>query len=220
MTTAVALGVDAIGFVFYENSPRYVDVALARQLRRLLPSFVSAVGLFVNADQHIIRETQLAVGLDVLQLHGDESPEFAHTIGADTARPWWRAVRCRNQSDLIQSKHAFSEAQAWLIDSYSPQFGGSGETFDWSLLREVGFDPQKLIMSGGLDALNVGAAIRGFNPRAVDVSSGIQTHGGKQSSGNSSDSVSDARQKDPKRMEQFVQAVYDAHSSVMMQTGS
>lgn len=218
--TAVALGVDAIGFVFYENSPRYVDVALAKQLRRLLPSFVSAVGLFVNADQQVIRATQLAVGLDVLQLHGDESPEFADTIGVDTARPWWRAVRCRDVGDLMHAKNAFSGAQAWLIDSYSPQFGGSGETFDWSLLRDVGFDPQKLIMSGGLDSSNVGVAIRGFNPRAVDVSSGIQIHTENRSSVDKSVSVSDARQKDPKRMEQFVQAVYDARSSALIQTNS
>ena len=204
VTTAVTLGVDAIGFVFYENSPRFVDITLAKQLRRLLPSFVSAVGLFVNADQQLIRTTQQAVGLDVLQLHGDETPEFAHTVGDETARPWWRAVRCRDQSDLVHSKNAYGGAQAWLIDSYSPQFGGSGEAFDWSLLHEVGFDPQRLIMSGGLDASNVGAAIRGFSPRAVDVSSGIQ-----MVSGNSSD----ARQKDHKRMEQFIQAVDVANRS-------
>ena len=206
VATAVALGVDAIGFVFYENSPRFVDMAQAKQLRRLLPSFVSAVGLFVNADLPVIRKTQQTVGLDVLQLHGDEPPEFARAVGEETAMPWWRAVRCRDQSDLVHSKNEYASAQAWLIDSYSPQFGGSGETFDWSLLREVGFDSQKLIMSGGLDASNVGAAIQGFNPRAVDVSSGIQMVSGGSNN---------ARQKDQKRMEQFVQAVDDANRSLV-----
>ena len=201
VTAAVALGVDAIGFVFYENSPRYVDIQLAAQLRRLLPSFVSAVGLFVNADFAAIQSTQLRVGLDVIQLHGDESPEFAQMVGEQTARPWWRAVRCRDQADLVHSKLAYSAAQAWLIDSYSPQFGGTGKTFDWTLLKTAGFDANRLIMSGGLDASNVAMAIAGFRPRAVDVSSGVQLLDG---------ALTDPRQKCVRRMEQFVEAVRSA----------
>jgi phosphoribosylanthranilate isomerase len=184
---AVALGVDAIGLVFYTGSPRHLDATAAAALRRRLPSFVSAVGLFVDAEPGLVRQTAAAVGLDAIQFHGNESPERCAAAGY----PFWKAVRMRAQSDLLESARSFAAAECLLLDSFSEGFGGSGRTFDWSWIpRGV---PARLILSGGLDAESVGPAIRTVAPFAVDVSSGIQG--------------ATPREKDPARMERFVSAV-------------
>ncbi len=193
--TAVALGVDAVGFVFYARSPRAVDVQLASSLRRRLPSFVSAVGLFVNETPQTLAATASAVGLDVLQLHGDEDPlacaAISHLAGS---LPWWKAIRMKTQADLLSSFGPFGAAECLLLDSFSEGFGGSGKTFDWTWIPPR--RPVRIVMSGGLDARSVGDAIAAVRPFAVDVSSGIQ--------GDS------PRIKDPARMEQFVNAVLAA----------
>lgn len=193
--TAVALGVDAVGFVFYPRSPRAVEAELARALRRRLPSFVRAVGLFVNDDPARIAAVCRTVGLDILQLHGDESgTECAAISLACGERPWWKGIRMRTADDLLSSFEPFAAAECLLVDSFSEGFGGSGKSFDWSWIpRER---PARLVMSGGLDAASVGAAIESVRPFAVDVSSGIQGE--------------TPRNKDPARMEQFVSAVLAA----------
>ena len=188
--TAVALGVDAVGFVFYPRSPRCLSIEEARALRRRLPSFVSAVGLFVDAPGEVVESTARAVGLDVLQFHGDETPEQC----AAAVLPVWKAVRMRAQTDLLESARAFAAAECLLLDSYSTGYGGSGERFDWSWIpRDV---PARLILSGGLDAETVAQAIREVRPVGVDVSSGIQG--------------ASPREKDPARMERFAAAVLSA----------
>ncbi len=207
--TAVALGVDAIGFVFYPRSPRYVRCDEAAILRRLLPSWVIAVGLFVDAETEQVREHSRVVGLDVVQFHGDESPDDCHAaLATSTAlsltvrKPYWRAVRMRSADDLITSVSRFGDAEAFVVDAWSDGFGGSGKTFEWSWVprnREW-----SLILSGGLDADNVGAAIRQLAPVLVDVSSGIQG--------------ANPRVKDKTAMESFVAAVTtaDAESTKRM----
>jgi phosphoribosylanthranilate isomerase len=206
---AVHLGADAIGFVFYPKSPRVLEAQQAMELRRLLPSWVSAVGLFVNESAPEILRISKAVGLDVIQLHGDESPEFAIQVGTACKLAWWRAARCRNQLDLLHCIEQFPTAESLLLDSFSPMFGGTGETFDWSILTEIerslgaqqyAVVRSKMIMSGGLNETNVGQAIAKIKAMAVDVSSGIQG--------------TNPREKDAKKMAAFIAAVVTANSAV------
>lgn len=189
--TAVALGVDAVGFVFYPKSPRLLAFDEAAALRRRLPSWVSAVGLFVNATEHAVRAARAEVGLDVIQFHGDESPEHCQIAAGSAA--WWRGIRMRSPADLLNSFEVFSGAEALLVDSFHPGYGGSGQAFDWSWVPQD--RPVPLVLSGGLDAGCVGSAMAQVRPQAVDVSSGIQ--------GN------DPRTKDSDRMAAFVQAVIE-----------
>jgi phosphoribosylanthranilate isomerase len=186
---AVALGVDAVGFVFYERSPRALSLDEAGPLRRRLPSWVSAVGLFVNMSADRVRAARARLGLDVIQFHGDESP--ADCRAAADGAPWWRAVRMRGPGDLLESAVSFSDAEALLVDSFHTGYGGSGRVFDWSWIPEQRARP--LILSGGLDASSVGQAITAVGPDAVDVSSGIQ--------------AGDPRTKDPRKMEAFIAEV-------------
>lgn len=184
---AVAAGVDAVGFVFFERSPRCVDEVLAQSLRCRLPSFVRAVGLFVNEGAARIEAVAAAVGLDVIQLHGDEPP----ALGASLRSIHWRAHRVGEGYDLAAEIAAHGAAEFHLLDSASAGYGGSGRAFDWT--RADGIDPARLIVSGGLDAGNVGAAIARLGPFAVDTSSGIQGKG--------------PRDKDAAKMERFIDSV-------------
>ena len=188
---AVAIGADAVGFVFYDRSPRLLDADTAAGLRRRLPSWVTAVGLFVNQPPAVIEPLARRVGLDVIQLHGDETVAQAKVL----PMPWWKALRIGGGAaapSLAQSLEEFREAEFCLLDSLSAGYGGSGLTFDWALIPPG--TSGRLIMSGGLDAANVGAAIGSIAPFAVDTSSGIQAD-------------DDPRKKDVGRMEQFMEAV-------------
>ena len=187
---AVALGVDAVGFVFYPRSPRAIDPQHAAALRRRLPSYVSAVGLFVNEEPAIVRQVGAAVGLDVIQFHGDETAAQCRE-SLRPGCPYWRAVRMRSPNDLLESTLRFDDAEAFLLDAFSDAFGGTGTRFDWSWIPTARKAP--LILSGGLDEHSVAQAIRQVSPTMVDVSSGIQG--------------SDARCKDSDRMARFVAAV-------------
>ncbi len=189
---AVSVGADAVGFVFYPKSPRALTPELALPLRKRLPSWVAAVGLFVNASEGEIRSAQKSLGLDVLQFHGDEQPRDCILLSGGT--PWWRAVRMRGPGDLLESMSSFPEAEALLVDSFHTGYGGSGRAFDWSWVPSRRARP--IVLSGGLDASSVADAISRVGPDAVDVSTGIQG--------------SDPRTKDPKRMELFVAEVLRA----------
>ena len=162
-------GADAIGLVFYARSPRHVSIAQAAQLVTVLPPFVTTVGLFVNADAAFVREVLAGVALDLLQFHGDESPEYC----AQFAKPYLKAIRVQAGMDLLQCASAFRSAKGLLLDAYVQGVpGGTGATFDWALIpRQL---PLPVILSGGLDAENVAAAIRQVRPYAVDVSSGVE----------------------------------------------
>ncbi|MEN9314398.1 MAG: N-(5-phosphoribosyl)anthranilate isomerase [Pseudomonadota bacterium] len=195
--TAVALGVDAVGFVFYPGSPRFVAVDDALALRRRLPSYVCAVGLFVNEAPEQVRQASRRIGLDVVQFHGDESPETcAESVAGET--PWWRAIRMRGPGDLLESEERYKVAEAMLLDAFSSGFGGSGQRFDWSWIPQARSKP--VILSGGLDPDTVGDAILQVRPMAVDVSSGIQGQ--------------DPRTKDAARMEAFMAAVIAADAQL------
>ena len=195
---AVALGVDAIGFVFYPKSPRLVSIEHAARLRRRLPSFVSAVGLFVNESDQQIATVIRAVGLDVLQFHGDEAPAECER-NTPPGVVFWRAVRMRGPGDLLESTALYQSAEALLLDTFSEGYGGSGGTFDWSWVSPAPAG-HRLILSGGLTPETVAQAITRVQPFAVDVSSGIQ--------------AGDPRIKDQARMARFVAAVAGADASL------
>jgi phosphoribosylanthranilate isomerase len=162
-------GADAIGLVFYEKSPRHVSIEQAAKLVAVLPPFVTVVGLFVNADADYVREVLAAVSLDVLQFHGDETPQFCEQFG----KPYLKAIRVKAGVDLLQCAALFHAAQGLLLDAYVEGIpGGTGASFDWALIPE--HFPMPLILSGGLDVENVAAAIRQVRPYAVDVSSGVE----------------------------------------------
>jgi phosphoribosylanthranilate isomerase len=162
-------GADAIGLVFYEKSPRHVSIEKAAQLASALPPFVTVVGLFVNASAKAVRETLDSVSLDVLQFHGDETPEFCEQFH----KPYLKAIRVKPGVDLLQCAALFHSAQGLLLDAHVEGVpGGTGAVFDWTLIPAN--LPLPLILSGGLDVENVAAAIRQVRPYAVDVSSGVE----------------------------------------------
>lgn len=181
---AAEAGADAIGLVFYQESPRLVDAPLAARIAAGLPPFVAAVGLFVNASAETIRGILGQVPLDLLQFHGDEDPAFCAQFG----RPFLRAVRMEEGTDLLEWARRFHAARALLLDAHVPgQPGGTGHTFDWAAIpRDL---PIPVVLSGGLDAANVGSAVRAVRPWAVDVSSGVEARRGV---------------KDPRRIVEFI----------------
>jgi len=163
-------GADALGFVFYEPSPRNVSVATAAALVRALPPFVQSVGLFVNADAVFINTVLKAVPLDLLQFHGDETAADCERFG----RPYIKAVRVKPDTDLLKLAADFEAARGLLLDAFVPGVaGGTGERFDWSLIPPN--LPCPVILSGGLTPDNVAEAIQAVHPWAVDVSSGVES---------------------------------------------
>jgi phosphoribosylanthranilate isomerase len=186
LTAAIEAGADAIGLVFYPPSPRYVDLEAAAELARAVPPFVTIVGLFVNADPRVVKETLAALPIHLLQFHGDEDEDYCCQFD----RPYVKAARVKAGVDLVQYAAAFPSAQAIVLDAFVEGFGGGGKVFDWSLIPDGLGKP--VVLSGGLDAGNVGEAIARVRPAAVDVSSGVEAAKGV---------------KDADKMRSFVAAV-------------
>lgn len=166
---AVAAGADAIGFVFYPPSPRHVTPERAAELARRIPPFVDVVGLFVNADPAAVLATCASVPLNLLQFHGDEDAAYCRQF----SRPYLRAARVRPGLDLVEFAGSFPEARGLLLDAFVEGYGGGGHVFDWTLIPPA--LPGYLLLSGGLNADNVAAAIERVRPDAVDVSSGVES---------------------------------------------
>jgi phosphoribosylanthranilate isomerase len=166
---AVAAGADAIGFVFYKRSPRYVTLDRARELARQLPPFVTPVGLFVNADAALVAEAIAVIPQLVLQFHGDESVVACEAFD----RSYLRAARIEPGFDLVDFAARYSSAQAILLDAHVDAYGGGGKVFEWSLIPSNVRRP--VVLSGGLHAGNVAEGIRRVRPWAVDVSSGVES---------------------------------------------
>ncbi len=174
--TAVEAGADALGFVFYEKSPRFVAPDKAGEIIRQLPPFVTTVGLFVNADADFINAIGEKCLFDRVQLHGDESPEFCTRI----VRPVVKVFRVRSGESLRKIKDY--RVAGFLLDAYSPDaYGGTGQTFNWDLARDAKkYGP--VILAGGLTPDNIRQAVEAVNPYAVDVSSGVEAAPGKKDS--------------------------------------
>jgi phosphoribosylanthranilate isomerase len=198
---AAHAGADAIGFVLWPGSPRVVAVEAARAIAAALPPFVTAVGLFVDAAADDVRRACSGVPLDVLQFHGAEGPEFCRAFG----RPYVKAVAVgpgATEVDLLEYAARYPDACGLLFDSPPAGGlpGGTGQTFDWQALpRKL---PRPLVLSGGLNAANVGDAVRRLRPWAVDVSSGVEAVG--------ADGAPLRGRKDPARIVAFIEAVRNA----------
>jgi phosphoribosylanthranilate isomerase len=186
---AARAGADAIGLVFYPPSPRYIEPAAAARITRGLPAFVESVALFVNPTPALVTEVIRSAAPSLLQFHGDETAEFCETFD----RPYIKAARMGPGIDLLQFGARFSSAAALLLDAHVEGYGGSGVSFDWSLIPPGLSLP--IILSGGLDPHNVGVAIRRVRPWAVDVSSGVEAARGV---------------KDLTKIAAFIQGVRDA----------
>jgi phosphoribosylanthranilate isomerase len=167
---AALAGVDAIGLVFYDKSPRNVDIHSAQKIIEALPPFINRVGLFVNANPSFIDEILCEVPLDTLQFHGDESVLDC----AQYQMPFIKSLRVKPDTNVKEIAENFSSASALLLDSFSSSsYGGTGESFDWSLACVKISLP--IILAGGLTVDNVADAIKQVNPYAVDASSGVES---------------------------------------------
>lgn len=182
---AVQAGADAIGLVMYPKSLRAVSLEQARQLRAAVPAFVNVVTLFVNASRHEVQEAIDLVQPDLLQFHGDESPQYCESFNHRYLRAFRvGAPGLDTPNGLLQACRTYRSASAWLFDSYSDAYGGSGLALDASLLQSVqdAEDTRSVILAGGLTPQTVAGSIRAMQPYAVDVSSGVETAPGIKSS--------------------------------------
>jgi phosphoribosylanthranilate isomerase len=187
---AARCGAHAIGLVFYRPSPRYVEPQAAAAIVRSLPPFVTPVGLFVDASSDEVRTVAAQAGLQLLQFHGAETPQFCDEFDV----PYMKALRVRPGVDLLQYARDFHGAKALLLDAFMEGLhGGTGATFDWRLIPPS--LPLPIVLSGGLRPDNVGEAIRRVKPFAVDVSSGVEASKGI---------------KDPAKIAAFISGVRNA----------
>ena len=183
VTVAVEAGADAIGLVFYPPSPRNVTPARAGELLAGLPAYVTAVGLFVNPDEALVRDVVAAAPITMLQFHGDETPERCAQIAQAVRRPFMRALRIKPETgaeDLLEFESQYRASgplfSGLLFDTWSDAYGGTGKVFDWSLIpADIA---RRAVLSGGLNVQNVTDAVRRVRPHAVDVSSGIEASKG------------------------------------------
>ncbi len=167
--SAIKFGADAIGFVFWAKSTRYVTPEQAQQIAAEIPAFISIVGVYVDPTPDWVKETAQAANITLCQFHGDESAKFCEQFSI----PYIKAIRVREGLDLIQYAQQHQNAKGLLLDTYTPNMpGGTGHVFDWGLVPQ-GL-PLPLILSGGLHADNVAMAIKQTRPWAVDVSSGVE----------------------------------------------
>ena len=174
---AIDAGADALGFVFYPPSPRSVESTVAEAIIKHLPPFVSTVALFVNESPEQVRAVLEQTGIDLLQFHGDESPEYCNQF----ERPYFKALRMSPDIDVVAETKRFASARAVLLDAYRAGVpGGTGEAFDWDRIPADLSKP--LILAGGLDQHNVKQAINQVKPYAVDVSGGVEAAKGLKDS--------------------------------------
>jgi phosphoribosylanthranilate isomerase len=192
---AASSGADAIGLVFYADSPRAVTVQEAKDIAQVLPPFVTLVSLFVNAPAETISNVLSQVPVGLIQFHGDEDSRFCRGFG----RPWIKALRVRDSMNVAKEAAALSGATGVLLDAWQEGVpGGTGRTFDWALANEQ--LPLPMVLAGGLDEVNVGDAIGGLRPWAVDVSGGVEASPGI---------------KDAEKIQRFVAAVRAADQKTL-----
>lgn len=189
--TAVAeAGADALGFVLWEGSKRYVSVETAAKIAPLLPPHVIRVGVFVDAPEELVYRAVRECGLNVLQFHGNETPEYCTQFGLMSMK----AIRVKDEEAIELSRKYTTEAL--LLDAWSPAGqGGTGEMFDWDLAVEIRRLGRTVFLAGGLTAENVAEAIRKVSPFGIDVSSGVESAPGR---------------KDHRKIQAFIQAARDA----------
>ena len=183
---AAEAGADALGFVFYDRSPRYISLEAAATLIRQLPPFVMKVGVFVNAPADLVVRASRECGLNLLQFHGDEPPDYCVQFGLMSMK----AFRIRDATSLQALQNYPTDA--WLLDAYSPDNpGGTGETFNWDLALEARNSGRPIFLAGGVTPENVAEAVKRAQPYGVDVSTGVEAAPGR---------------KDQSRVRAFIQA--------------
>ena len=183
--TVVEAGADALGFMFFKDSPRFLTKETAKAIIRELPPFISKVGVFVNASRDEILRIIEATGIDTLQFHGDEAPEACGGFGLKTIK----AFRVQGK-DMLQIMPRY-DVDAWLLDSFvAGERGGTGHTFDWDLAVDAKSLGTPIILAGGLNPANIASAVARVDPYGVDVCSGVEASRGK---------------KDPKLVAAFMQ---------------
>lgn len=190
--SVVDAGADAIGFVFFPPSPRSVTPEHAKELIRHVPAYVQTVGLFVNALADDIVQILKQAPVDILQFHGDETPQQCQQIAAQAGRRWYKAIQVKPEMDVTAVIRKFQQAgaSAVLLDAWHPELkGGTGHSFDWSAFPKLDIP---LILAGGLKPENIEDAIKTTNAYAVDVSGGVESAKGI---------------KDQQLIEQFMQGV-------------
>jgi phosphoribosylanthranilate isomerase len=188
---AVNAGADAVGLVFYAPSPRAVDIDTARAVVAAVPAFVSVTALFVNPEPAEVQKVLDSVRIDLLQFHGDEEDDFCSQF----KHPYIKAIRVRQASDVVASCMRFPGALAILLDSYKPGVpGGTGETFDWSLVPDE--LPKPIILAGGLTTENLALGISTVKPFAVDVSGGVEASKGIKDHGKITEFVNEVYRVD------------------------
>lgn len=172
---AISVGVDAIGMIFYEKSPRYLTLKQAKEIREVVPAFVSLVGVFVNEDVDRVNDISTEVGLDLIQLHGDETAEVAEKL----IKPYLRAIQVKSADHVLSQVASHENARGYLLDSYSDtQYGGTGAMFDSQLLPEK--LPNHMIYAGGISQSTIDEVLR-LKPYAIDVNSGVEISPGNKS---------------------------------------
>jgi phosphoribosylanthranilate isomerase len=185
-------GAEALGFVFYEKSPRFVSMKTAAEISRALPPFIVRVGVFVNPSKELVFKAITECGLSLLQFHGDEPPEFCAQFDLMSMK----AFRIRDAGSLNELPKY--KTDAWLLDAYSSDIlGGTGGVFNWDLAVEAQKTGRLIFLAGGLTPENVAEAVRKVRPFGVDVSSGVESSPGK---------------KDHKKVRAFIQAAKTAAS--------
>jgi len=187
----VASGADALGLVFYPPSPRAVTAQQAAAVIADVPAFVTVTALFVNPTVEEVQSVLDNVRIDLIQFHGDEDDDFCRQF----KRPYIKALRVRQASDVVASCLRFPGALAILLDSYKPGVpGGTGETFDWSLVPDT--PPKPIILAGGLEVCNVASAINQIHPFAVDISGGVEASKGIKDHGQINEFVNEVYRVD------------------------
>lgn len=184
---AIEAGADAIGLVFYAPSPRAVDITQAQKIAAVVPPFVTITALFVNPSAEEVQKVLDSVRIDLIQFHGDEDEHFCEQFNTS----YIKAIRVRQTQDVVANSLRFPSALAFLLDSFKVGVpGGTGETFDWSLIPKESSKP--IILAGGLTADNIALAIQQVQPFAVDVSGGVEAAKGI---------------KDPSKIQAFINEV-------------
>jgi phosphoribosylanthranilate isomerase len=172
---AAEAGADALGLMFYERSPRQVSIRQAAEIVRELPPFIIKVGVFVNAEEDTVMRAIADCGLNMLQFHGEESPEYCAQFGLMSIK----AFRIRD-ADSLKALQEYP-TEAWLLDAFvADKLGGTGEKFNWDLAIEAKKLGRRIFLAGGLTPSNVADAVRKVHPWAVDVSSGVEASPGKK----------------------------------------
>ncbi|WP_331346931.1 phosphoribosylanthranilate isomerase [Cellvibrio sp. UBA7661] len=185
---AVDAGADALGLVFYEASPRSVSISQARQIALAVGPFVVVTGLFVDADPEFVNAVLNDVPLQLLQFHGNESPDYCSFFH----RPYIKALRMRPELDVVTSIDSYPNASGILLDAYRPGVpGGTGETFEWTRVPAQSLKP--IVLAGGLTPDNVGEAIRTVSVYGVDVSGGVELAPGKKDQSKVTSFINNAR---------------------------